>query len=99
MHSTRTGGLALLGYGLLTFIAFADNAPGGDYTESSVTRFISSGHMWAAFGLAYLGVLGALALLVFGLRIREESGTARNLVTGLAVGGMCEPDLARRSVQ
>ncbi len=87
MDKRRVAGFALLAYGLITFIAFADNAPGGDYKESAVTRFISSGHMWAAFGWAYLGVLGALGLLVFGLMVREAAGAARDLVTGLAVVG------------
>ncbi|HET7356138.1 MAG TPA: hypothetical protein VFJ09_05620 [Nocardioidaceae bacterium] len=87
MHSKRTAGLALTAYGLATFAAFADNAPGGDYKEHGVVRFISAGHMWAAFGLAYLGILGALGLLVFGLGMRHQAGSARDLVGGLAVVG------------
>ena len=87
MHSRRAAGLALVGYGLITFIAFADNAPGGDYEDSMVTRFISTDHMWAAFGLAYLGILGAFGLLIFGLRIRDEAGSAGDLVNGLTTVG------------
>ncbi|GAA1924167.1 hypothetical protein [Nocardioides marmoribigeumensis] len=87
MHPTKSAGLALIGYGLLTFVAFGWNAPGGEYDEQTVTRFISSGHMWAAFGWAYLGILGTLCLLVFGLRIRDEVGASRDLVTGLTTIG------------
>ncbi len=87
MQSRKAAGIALLVYGPVTFIAFADNAPGGDYKDSVITRFISPGHMWTAFGFAYLGVLGALGLLVFGLRMRDEAGSARDLVWGLAVTG------------
>jgi hypothetical protein len=87
MDTRRAGGAALIVYGLGTFIAFMDNAPGGDYQEHDVARFISPGHMWAAFGLAYLGVVGALALLVFGTRMRREVGSAGGLLWGLTVAG------------
>jgi hypothetical protein len=75
-------------YGLSTGVALVgNNSPGGDYADSDVIRFISPGHMWAAFGFAYLGILGGLALLVLGTRIREEVGSARFLFSGLMVGG------------
>ena len=87
MHSRRTGGIALLVYGVVTFLAFANNAPGGDYVDHDVARFISPGHMWSAFGLAYLGILGALAVPVFGSRMRAEAGSAGDLFWGLTVAG------------
>lgn len=87
MHSKRAGGIALAANGLLTFIAFGAVAPGGDYKDADIARYISPGHTWAAFGLAYVGVLGALALLVFGWRMREEAGEARDLVWGLSITG------------
>ncbi len=87
MHSRRVGGIALAAYGLLTIIAFADNAPGGSYKDGDVTRFISSEHMWVAFALAYLGILGAVALMVAGRRLREQAGDAGDLVWGLSLIG------------
>ena len=87
MHSRRAGGISLLVYGLVTFLAFGWNAPGGDYEDGLVVRFISPGHMWTAFGFAYLGILGALGVLVFGSRMRDEAGAARDIVWGLTVVG------------
>ena len=85
MNNRQAGGTALLVYGLATSFAFMTNAPGGDYVESNVAQFIAPGRMWTAFGLAYLGILGALAALVFGHYIRDEVGSARGLFSGLAV--------------
>lgn len=87
MHSRRAAGFALLFYGVVTFLAFTSNAPGGDYNDDAVTAFISPGQMWVAFGLAYAGILGALAVLVFGSRVRHEAGSAGELVWGLTVIG------------
>ena len=87
MNARRAGGIALLVYGVGTCVAFADNAPGGDYDDQAIMRFISTGHMWAAFGLAYLGIAGALAVLLFGSRIRAEVGSAGDLFWGLTVAG------------
>lgn len=87
MHTRRTAGIALAFYGVVTFVAFGFNAPGGSYSEDAVTRFISSGHMWTAFALAYLGILGALGILVFGARMRAEAGPSGDLVWGLSVIG------------
>ena len=84
MHTRRAAGVALSTYGVATFLAFSNNAPGGDYQDSAVTGFISATHMWTAFALAYLGIAGALAVLVFGSRMRREGG---DLVWGLAVAG------------
>jgi hypothetical protein len=85
MNNRQTGGIALLVYGVATPLAFMNNAPGGDYSDPNITQFIAPGRMWTAFGLAYLGILGALALLVFGQRMRDEVGSARGSFSGLAV--------------
>jgi hypothetical protein len=85
MNNRRTGGIALLVYGLATAFAFMSNAPGGDYNDPNITQFIAPGRMWIAFGLAYLGILGALAALVFGHYMRDEVGSARDVFSGLAV--------------
>ena len=87
MHNRQAAGTALLVYGLGTFLAFSHNAPGGDYTDTDVIEFTSPGHMWVAFGLAYLGILGAVALLVFGTRMRDEVGSTGSLFNGLAITG------------
>jgi hypothetical protein len=87
MHTRRSAGIALAFYGVVTFLAFGFNAPGGNYSETAVARFISSGHMWTAFGLGYLGILGALAILVFGARMRGEAGSSGDLVWGLTLVG------------
>ena len=86
MNGRRVAGISLAVYGIATMAAFGDS-PGGAYDDSSVVHYISAHHTWAAFGLAYLGVLGALALLPFGLGLRDEAGRARDLVWGLTVAG------------
>lgn len=74
MNGRRTGGIALVTYGVVTTLAFMNSAPGGAYSDSDVVAFISSGHSWAAFALAYLGIIGALAILVLGIHLRDEVG-------------------------
>lgn len=87
MRTARFGGIAFALYGLATFLAFMDNGPGGDYDDAAVVGFISHGHMWPAFGLGYLGCLGAVALLVAGLHLRTLAGSAHDLVWSLATAG------------
>jgi hypothetical protein len=87
MTTRRAAGLALIAYGLGTLFAFAPNSPGGDYSDAAVATFVSRGHMWAAFAFAYLGVFSALALLVFGLGLRDEVGSLRDAFFALTVVG------------
>ncbi|MFZ2013099.1 MAG: hypothetical protein WAV00_04690 [Nocardioides sp.] len=87
MTTRRAAGLALIAYGLGTFFAFAPNSPGGDYSDAAVATFVSHGHMWAAFTSAYLGIFSALALLVFGLGLRDEVGSLRDAFFALTVVG------------
>jgi hypothetical protein len=86
--SRRTAGLGLLAYGVGTPAAFLTiGAPGGDYQDSIVTSYISSGHRVTAFALAYLGAVAALGLLPFAARMRSELRSGGDLFWGLMVGG------------
>jgi hypothetical protein len=87
--SRRTAGLGLLAYGIGTPVAFLDvGAPGGDYDDSMVTTYISSGHRGTAIALAYLGAFAALALLPFASRMRSELRSGGDLFWGLSVAGV-----------
>ncbi len=86
MTNPRKAGLALLLYGLATFVATAlIAAPGGQYEPASVARFVDSGHFALAFVAAYVGCLGAVAVLPFVLGIRDDLGRNRDLAWGLGV--------------
>jgi hypothetical protein len=61
------------------------NAPGGDYEDSMVSSYISSGHRWTAIALAYLGAFAALGLLPFAARMRRELRSGGDLFWGLSV--------------
>lgn len=84
MSTRRTAGAALLLYGVATFVAIVSmNAPGGAYDPAGVTDFVAPGHFALAFAAAYVGCLGALALLPFVLGVRHELGSAGDLAVGL----------------
>ena len=84
----RAAGVGLLAYGIGTPMAFISiGAPGGDYSDSAVTTYMSSGHWATAIALAYLGAFAALGLLVFANRMRQELGSAGDALWGLAVAG------------
>ena len=86
MITRRTAGVALLLYGVATFVANAlIAAPGGQYDPASVAKFVDSGHFPIAFAAAYLGCLGAVAVLPFVLGIRDELGPFSDLAWGLGV--------------
>jgi hypothetical protein len=87
--SRRTAGLGLLAYAIATPIAFMSiGAPGGDYKDSIVTDFVSSGHRVTAIALAYLGAFAALGLLPFAARMRSELRSGGDLFWGLSVAGV-----------
>jgi hypothetical protein len=87
--SRRTAGLGLLAYAIGTPVAFMSiGAPGGDYEDSIVTNFVSSGHRVTAIALAYLGAFAALGLLPFAARMRSELRSGGDLVWGLSVAGV-----------
>ena len=74
-------------YGLVTTAAFmAAGSPGGDYSDTNVTDYISSGHLPAAVILWYIGTFGALSLLVVANGLRELPGVGRFLA-GLCTAG------------
>jgi hypothetical protein len=86
--SRRAAGLGLLAYGIGTVVsAMGAGSPGGDYSDSQVAAYISSGHRITAFVLAYLGLFAALGLLAFGAGMREALGRAGRTVWGLSVAG------------
>ena len=86
--SRRTAGLGLLAYGLGTPLAFMSiNAPGGDYDDATVTRYMSSSHWVTAFVLAYLGAFATLGLLPFAARMRSELRSGGDVFWGLMVAG------------
>lgn len=86
MIARRTAGAALLLYGVATFVANAlIDAPGGQYEPGGVVNYVDSGHFPVAFAAAYLGCLGALAVLPFVLGIRDELGPFSDLACGLGV--------------
>jgi hypothetical protein len=85
--SRRTAGLGLLAYGLGTAAAFTTiGSPGGDYSDADVTAYLSRGHWWTAFALAYLGAFAAVGFLVAARHLRAELRSAGELFWGLAVG-------------
>jgi hypothetical protein len=87
--SRRTAGLGLLVYAIATPVAFLGiGAPGGEYDESMITSYISSGHRATAIALAYLGAFAALALLPFAARMRSELRSGGDLFWGLSVAGV-----------
>jgi hypothetical protein len=87
--SRRTAGLGLLAYAIGTPVAFMGiGAPGGDYEDSIVTSYISSGHRVTAIALAYLGAFAALGLLPFAARMRNELRSGGDLFWGLSVAGV-----------
>jgi hypothetical protein len=87
--SRRTAGLGLLAYAIGTPVAFMGiGAPGGDYDESVVTEYASSGHRVTAIALAYLGAFAVLGLLPFAARKRSELRAGGDLLWGLSVAGV-----------
>lgn len=86
MTTRRTAGAALLTYAVTTFAANTlIAAPGGEYEPKAVSDFISSSHYAIAFTAAYIGCLGAVALLPFVLGVRKEIGHHGDLAWGLGV--------------
>ncbi len=84
----RTAGLGLLGYAVATPVAFmAIGAPGGAFDDGIVERYLSSQHWAWAMGLAYLGAIGALGLLLFAHGFRRTLGSAGGPFWGLSVAG------------
>lgn len=86
MITRRAAGAALVLYGVATFVAnVLLAAPGGDYEPARVTAFLAPDHFAVAFGAAYLGCLGSVALLFFVLGLRDELGAFGDLAWGLGV--------------
>jgi hypothetical protein len=89
MDARRSAGLGLVGYGVLTIVAmFGLNTPGGDYEPDKVTAYLSADHLAAAVGFGYVGILGALSLLVFGRGARSFVARSADLVWALVVAAV-----------
>jgi hypothetical protein len=86
MITRRAAGFALLVYGVATFVANSlIAAPGGEYEPGDVAKYVDPGHFPIAFVAAYVGCLGAVAVLPFVLGIRGELGSSGDLGWGLGV--------------
>jgi hypothetical protein len=64
-----------VGFGVLTAIAFViGGAPGGNYDESDVARYVSIGHFPAVIASGYLALLGVVGLICLLAYLREVIG-------------------------
>ncbi len=87
-------GIGAIAFAVLTIATFVvGNPPGGDYSHSDVTAYLSSGHQSAVFVSLYLGLLSALGLLllVAGLSDAVEDDRLRRVFwgSGVAAAGAC----------
>ncbi len=82
-------GIGAIAFAVLTIATFVvGNPPGGDYSHSDVTAYLSSGHQSAVFVSLYLGLLSALGLLllVAGLSDAVEDDRLRRVFSSPAPG-------------
>jgi hypothetical protein len=86
--SRRAAGLGLLAYGIVTPVALMiSQPPGGDYVDSDIAKYISSGHRANSIALAFLAGIAAFGILVFANRMRHELRSGGDVLWGLAVTG------------
>jgi hypothetical protein len=95
--STFVGAAAVL-FALLTFIGMVvANPPGGDYSESDITKFLAHGHRTAVVIGVYLMLAGAVCLMYLAAALRERTagrwgsllaGTSIAATTAWAIGGV-----------
>lgn len=65
-------GVGAIAFGILTIVAvFVANAPGGNYSASSVTDYLAHGHRVAAIVVTQLALLGILGLICLLAQLRE----------------------------
>ena len=65
-------GVGSIAFGILTIVAvFVANAPGGNYSASSVTDYLAHGHRVAAIVVTQLALLGILGLICLLAQLRE----------------------------
>jgi hypothetical protein len=87
-HSRRAAGAGILVFSAATLAAMiVGNAPGGDFRAAQVTAFVARSHAGAAWTAGYLGIVGALGLLLFIDRMRERiaSPSAASMFAGLGI--------------
>src|SRR5439155_17314744 len=64
-----------IGFGLLTVIAIVvGGAPGGDYVEADVARYVGIAHFPTVVVTAYLALLGVVGLICLLAYLREMIG-------------------------
>ena len=86
--SRRAAGFGLLAYGIGSpFALIAYGVPGGKYSESTIAKFISSGHLTMVLISTYVGAFAALGFLVFANRMRHELRSGGDFFWALAVAG------------
>ena len=74
-------GVGAIAFGILTIVAvFVANAPGGNYSASSVTDYLAHGHRVAAIVVTQLALIGILGLICLLGQLREtiSVGPANN---------------------
>jgi hypothetical protein len=65
-------GVGAIAFGILTIVAvFVENAPGGNYSVSSVTDYLAHGHRVAAIVVTQLALLGIVGLICLLAQLRD----------------------------
>jgi hypothetical protein len=83
----RSAGFGLLAYGVGTTFAFmASGSPGGDFSPTDVTAYVSPGHFAAVSGLWYVVMLSALALTFVAQGLHRLDRTGPHLVRLCTIG-------------
>jgi hypothetical protein len=83
-------GIGALAFGILPLVAFMiGNPPGGNYSLSDITDWVTKGHRPEVFVSLYVILLSAVGLALLLWRLRETvEGPRRSLFWGLGVGGV-----------
>jgi hypothetical protein len=78
-RATSIAGVGALAFSVLTFTAWIlVNSPGGEYSESTVTQYLATGHFPVVLLALCLGLLGVVGLLLVLSYLRELMGTSAN---------------------
>jgi hypothetical protein len=93
-RSATVGGIGALAFAILTFVAlFVSDGPGGSYSASQATRFVSHGHRATVIISAYvalMGIVGLICLLGHLRRLigeRDPGGLATTIFWGAGLAG------------
>ena len=85
---STVAGAGAIAFGALTIVGFLGGAPGGDYDESTVADYVSSGHLPAVIATGYLAILGVVGLICLFAYLRELVGAdpGRQFATSIVWG-------------